>query len=289
MAYFLLFTSLFIEVLRNVYLNHFGKDYTKSPTDAYLFNAVSTFGGLILLVCLRPQLQISGFSFWLSVCFALASAMAQYCLLMSMATGSMSYSVLISYLGMLIPTSYSIVCSKSVTVYQLIGLALMVLTIYLGVGAKNDSKISVRWLIYSAVSFISWGLVGLIQLLHQASPYKNESSGFLIWSFVFMVVLFLLMNCFAGRKQTELSHYRLKSKATFFVLGAGVFVGATNKINLYLSGVLPGIVLFPIVNGGVIVLSGIASVLFFKEKLSRMQMIGILIGILSICLLGITK
>ena len=96
MAYFLLFTSLFIEVLKNVYLNHFGKDYTKSPTDAYLFNAVSTFGGLILLVCLRPQLQISGFSFWLSVCFALASAMAQYCLLMSMATGSMSYSVLIS-------------------------------------------------------------------------------------------------------------------------------------------------------------------------------------------------
>ena len=286
MAYFLLFASLLIEVLKNIYLNHFGKDYTKTPRDAYLFNAVSTFGGLVLLVCLGPELRISGVSMGLAVCFALTSATAQFSLLMSMANGSMSYSVLISYLGMLIPTCYSMACARSVNMYQVIGLVLMILSLYLGVGAKNDSKITIKWLLYSLVSFVSWGLVGLIQLLHQSSPYKYEINGFLIWSFAFMVVLFFIMYFFAEKKQAHVSDYTIKCKATFFVLGAGLFVGATNKINLYLSGVLPGIIFFPIINGGVIILSGIASVLVFKEKLSKAQMMGIFIGIVSVCLLG---
>lgn len=70
-------------------------------------------------------------------------------------------------------------------------------------------------------------------------------------------------------------------------LGTGVIIGVTNQVNLWLSGVLPSIVFFPIVNGGVIILSGIAAVVLFREKLTKAQKIGIFTGILSICLLGI--
>lgn len=286
MAYFLLFTSVFIEVLKNIYLNYFGKDCTKTPRDAYLFNAVSTLGGLVLLICIGPQFKISIYSVIMAVCFALISAAAQFSLLMSMACGSMSYSVLFSYLGLLVPTVYSMICGRFVTGSKVLGLMLMLLTIYLGIGVKNDSKITFKWIVYSVISFISWGLVGLIQILHQSSPCKNEINGFLIWSFVFMTFLFLVMYVIAKRKQEGKQHYILKSKDTWFVLIAGLFVGATNKINLYLSGVLPGIILFPIVNGGVIILSGIASVLIFKEKLTKAQLGGIITGIVSVCLLG---
>lgn len=287
MAYFLLFTSVLIEVLKNIYLNHFGKDCTKTPRDAYLFNAVSTLGGLVLLICIGPEFKISSYSMMMAVCFALISAIAQFSLLMSMACGSMSYSVLFSYLGLLIPTGYSMIRSRNVTLCQIIGLLLMILTLYLGIGVKNDTKITLKWIVYSAISFVAWGMVGLVQVLHQSSCYKGEINGFLIWSFLFMVILFGVMYLCMKRRQTEAPHYILKSKDTVFVLIAGLFVGATNKINLYLSGVLPGIILFPIVNGGVIILSGIASVLLFKEKLSKMQILGIVTGIISICLLGI--
>ena len=67
----------------------------------------------------------------------------------------------------------------------------------------------------------------------------------------------------------------------------GVFSAINNKFNLYLSGVMDSAVFFPIVNGGVIVLSGLASVLVFKEKISGKKLAGLIIGIIATCLIGI--
>ncbi len=287
MAYFLLFTSVLIETLKNLYLNHFGKDYTKTKRDAYLFNAVCSIGGLLFLICTGYDIKLSVFSIVLAFCFALATTMAQFFLLMSMATGSLSYSVLISYLSLIIPTVASMIWNWNVTFLQIIGLILMIITLYLGVGAKKDSKITGKWLLYSAGSFVAWGMVGLIQIIHQSSPYKGEINGFLIWGFVMVTVFFFLFYTLANRKSTETANYKIKSKSTVLVLLSGVVVGATNKINLYLSGVLPGIIFFPIVYGGVIILSGIVSVCILKEELSKTQMLGIVLGILSVCLLAL--
>ena len=67
----------------------------------------------------------------------------------------------------------------------------------------------------------------------------------------------------------------------------GVIIGAINLINLYLSGKMPSVIFFPIVNGGVIVLSGLAAILFFKEKLSVKQTIGLILGIAATCFLSL--
>ncbi len=287
MAYFLLFASVFVDTLKNIFLNMFGKDYTKTYQDAFLFNAVCCVGGLLLLICLGPEFSISSYSMILAFFFAFVTAMAQFFLLMSMATGSMSFSVLFSYLGLIVPTLYSILIgAQSVKAYQLIGLLLMIVTLYLCVGAKSETKITLKWIIYSVLSFLAWGGVGLIQFLHQSSPHKDEISGFLIWSFIIMIVMFFVMYLVARKNTHEEPKYIIKSNATWIALGAGVIVGATNKVNLYLSGVLPSIVFFPIINGGVIILSGIASILVFKEKLNKNQIAGIILGIVSICLLG---
>ena len=66
---------------------------------------------------------------------------------------------------------------------------------------------------------------------------------------------------------------------------SGVFVAINNKFNLYLSGVLDAAVFFPIVNGGGLVLTSVASVILFREKLSKKQWIGVIIGILSVILI----
>ena len=57
-------------------------------------------------------------------------------------------------------------------------------------------------------------------------------------------------------------------------------------MNLYLSGAMNPIVFFPIVNGGVILLSGIAAICVFREKLSKQQWIGLAVGFASIMCLG---
>ena len=60
---------------------------------------------------------------------------------------------------------------------------------------------------------------------------------------------------------------------------AGVAVFAMNYLNLRLSGLLPSQLFFPLVNGSAIVLSTVASVLIFKEKLEGRQVVGLVGGI----------
>ena len=50
---------------------------------------------------------------------------------------------------------------------------------------------------------------------------------------------------------------------------------------------MPSIIVFPILNGGVIVLSGIAALIIYKEKLTVQQYLSIGIGIIATCILGV--
>ena len=69
------------------------------------------------------------------------------------------------------------------------------------------------------------------------------------------------------------------------MIACGACGAVNNKFNLYLSGVMDSAVFFPIVNGGGLVLTTLAAVLLFREKLSKKQWIGVLVGIASVVFL----
>lgn len=285
MLYFLLFLSVFTDTFKNIYYNHFGNNVLKSDCDAILFNAVCGAGSVIFFLCTGCGFKISAFSLVAALAFAVVTALAQYFSLMAMSVGSMSYSVLFTYLGMLIPTLFGIVAySQPVSVLQTVGLLMMLFTLYLGAGVKKGEKINFKWLIFALGSFVMWGLVGVIQQIHQNSSYAGEMNVFLLWSFIFMTLIFSAIYIIMPKQE---KNYRLKSKVTVLSIISGLIIGAVNLINLYLSGKLPSIVVFPILNGGVIILSGLAALILFKEKLSKKQYIGMILGTVSVCLLNL--
>ena len=59
--------------------------------------------------------------------------------------------------------------------------------------------------------------------------------------------------------------------------------------NLKLSGLLPSQLFFPVVNGSAIILSSVMSVLLFKEKLTKRQVVGLLGGIISLVAICLVK
>lgn len=257
MLYFLLFLSVFTDTFKNIYYNHFGNNVLKSNCDAILFNAVCGAGSVIFFLCTGCGFKISAFSLVAALAFAVVTALAQYFSLMTMSVGSMSYSVLFTYLGMLIPTLFGIIAySQPVSILQTVGLLMMLFTLYLGAGVKKGEKINFKWLMFALGSFVMWGFVGVIQQIHQNSNYAGEMNVFLLWSFIFMTLIFSVI---------------------YIIM----------PINLYLSGKLPSIVVFPILNGGVIILSGLAALILFKEKLSKKQYIGMILGTVSVCLLNL--
>ena len=287
MNYLLLFFSILCETFKNSYTNHFSKNLLNSQADTYLFNAVLSLGAAIFFG-IFGRFSMSSFSLMISIAFALVMALAQLFLVLAMACGPMSYSVLLTYLGgILIPTAYSVIfLNQNVSVFQIAGLIIMLVSVFLGVGVKKNETMSAKWLVLSVGSMVMMGLVGVCQQIHQTSEYRQEIVPFLFWAFLMMTVLFALFYL-SARKKEETHHYHIKSKSSLLILLTGLATGIINLINLYLSGVMKGIIFFPIVNGGVVVLSSLAAILIFREKLDKKQLAGIILGTIAICLLSI--
>lgn len=290
MNYLLLLISVVSETVKNAYTNHFSKRIAKTNADTYLFNAVLSLGGVIFFLFTGNVFKISAFSLVMALVFAVVTIFAQVFLTQAMGCGPMSFSILFTYLGtMIIPTVYGMVfLDQRPGVTQWVGFALMLVSVALSVDLKQKGEhaMSVKWLLLTVGGFIMWGLVGVCQQIHQSSTYAGEINAFLFVSFILMAVILWLF-FLVSKKRGEEQNYFVKSKSSVFVLLSGVANGAINLINLFLAGVMPGIIFFPIVSGGVIILSGLAAIIVFKEWLDKKQVAAVIAGVLSVILLGI--
>ena len=283
--FLLLFLSVFLDTFKNIYYNYFGKNTMKGHRDTLFFNTINCIGAVAYFICRGAEFEVSAFSLGLAAVFGAVTVGAQYFGLLSMGLGPMSYSVLFTYLSMLIPTFFGVAYFDNMpTVIQVAGLIFMVVTFFLSCELKGDTRVSIKWIFAVFASFLGWGFVGVCQQIHQYSDFANELTGFLLWTFIFSAVMFGALFMFSGRKDTDFKKPRLSGIA--LMLFTGVAIGAINEINLYLSGAMNPVIFFPVVNGGVIILSGIAAIFLFRERLSVKQWIGLASGVIAVLCLG---
>ena len=120
-----------------------------------------------------------------------------------------------------------------------------------------------------------------LQKIHQNSQHKEETTGFLLIAFLCSLIYSWIMSRKDG------ASVKFKTKHIVFAVIYGICVYVMNVLNLKLSGIIPSQLFFPLVNGSAIVLSSLMSVLIFKERLSKIQTIGLVGGILSLIVLCI--
>lgn len=72
-----------------------------------------------------------------------------------------------------------------------------------------------------------------------------------------------------------------KRTSVFVAIGAALIGAASYFLQLTCAKVLPASVLYPIVTGGSVVFSAVAGGVFFRERLSRRQLLGI-----ALCMIG---
>ena len=63
--------------------------------------------------------------------------------------------------------------------------------------------------------------------------------------------------------------------------------GAVNLFVMLLTGLLPTAILFPSISAGGMAITFAIAILFYKEKLSKVQILGYMFGIISVVLLNI--
>lgn len=312
--YFMLVLSLAIALFSASSTKLFLSKYNQSESTRFLYQSVSTGVSVVMLVILNGAFKISTFTLLLGLAFGALTATQTVFSMKSMQTGPWSYSSMISSLSTIIPTlSGAVIWNEKIAPAQIAGICLMFVCIFLSSDLKKGgNKANVRWLIYCGITFLCTGFIGVLQKLHQNTQYKGELNEFLIVAFIVSFVFSIVMTVIETQKQKRgaallstqaiaegeqqsveqtqpqpavslRSVLRLVPILTMFISGVGVALN--NKFNLYLSGVLDSSFLFPILNGGGLMLTTLAATLFFKERLSWKQWVGLGVGLIAVILL----
>lgn len=278
--------------------NHYVKSLSDGVAGYHLYNAVTAIVcSLTLLALSGGKLSISPFTLLLAVIFGLVTVVQQVANAAALAQGPLSYTSVIGSMSTVI-TAFSglILFGESISVTQIIGIVLMMFCLVLSVKKDTDSekKAAARWLILCILTCFATGAIGILQKLHQSSAYKGELTAFLIIAFAFSFVFsagniaVLKLKMPKTESSDKLVFHKKKSPLPLLValfVVAGVGIALNNMINLHLSGTVPSAIFFPIVNGGGLILTTLVSVFFFRERLTRIQWLGISLGFVATMLL----
>lgn len=242
---------------------------------------------LFLIIQGKGLFGISAFSLILSVFFGFSVAVTQVMQARAMGNGPASIVTLIYSCGFLIPIFYGLAFwQEDVSVFQWIGVALLVVSISLIVSKGNSGGALVSWLPFAIVAMLGSGINAIFQKTHQYSSYADELPLFLVCSLFFSALFTGLASFLIRGEKTNKTHKKsLKSIAVPICLG--VCVGLLNFLNLSLSGKIPSIIQFPIYNVGNMLLTSGISAAIYKDKITRRQGIGLAVGIAAILVVGL--
>ena len=236
-----------------------------------LFTNLSTFFVISPLTCLY------------GIIYGILLISAQWLYTISLKTGSAATCSMVYSFGFIIPTIASFIFfDDKITLLKIIGLCLAVFVILLISIYKDNKQESNKFIIPLLLSTLSSGGLGVLQKVQQRSEVASEKPSFLFVAFLVAFIIsliFMLINI----KQRK----KINSNQLFFASLCGFCFGSANIVNTTLAGMLPGSILFPTQNIGVILLVTLLGFIIFKEKPKKNEILSFFIGIASIILLSV--
>jgi len=283
MQYLLLMVVIAFCALQTVLQKHYPRVSTKP--NVFLFSSISTFTAMLFFVVTSGfKLEFNAEFIPYSIGFGLAYACAMFGNVLSLKLGSLALTSLVTSYSLLIPTLYGMIFLKEpISVLGYVGIALLIISIFLLNAKKENTMITVKWVIVVALTFVTNGLCSTVQKMEQLTfngGYKNE----------FMIVALLIAGTFLMVIALLQKGGNLKTEAKLSIKTAipnGLANGVVNFLVMVLTGLIPNAVLFPSISAGGIVLSWILATFVYKEKLSRVQLAGYMIGIVSVICLNL--
>ena len=191
------------------------------------------------------------------------------------------YTLFLMSGGMILPALWGwVFLDEPVLILRLIGVVLIVFSISLT--HSEEHKINASMFLSLCGVFLLNGMVSVLSKLHQINTsYKTVSTtAYALLSTVTSLIISVAVYAIRKRpaddnKQPE----KPKTNLTLiFIVALFSLTGSVSSL-LQLEGAknLPASVLYPMITGGSIVLTGIMALIFFGEKLSRREWTAILL------------
>jgi len=254
-----------------------------------LFNAIIFVSIAVIFLMFFKKSSVSCATLICGSIFGLLSVVFQVSYVGAMSKGPVSLTVLINNFSLLLPViAGRLFYNETIKIYQIIAIIFLLLSFTLSLSRdKNGPKINKLWLCLSILCFFASGLLNIMQKIHQNLPVNSEYSGFVLTAYCCASVLSFAIY-FARKKVCKESHtFKLNSKSIGTAVLIGAILGGFQFLMLYTIGIVPSVILFPMYNGLVTVFLSVIGVCFFKDKLTKMQWTGVVLGCISIILISV--
>ncbi len=287
----LLAVSLAFSVATNVSKKLYNRAAPQNKQSIWFFNTMMSLACLVFIVIFSidptaadPLAKLTDFS-WasvgLGVLFGALVLIQTFTYMLALDIGPFSYTAVIVSLSTLIAALSGLFYGETIDGFQIFGMGIMVLCIVFSTDrSKGGKRSSLRWLVIALISCVTNGGVGAMQKVHQNSPYKAQNTVFLVSAFVFMTLVACVMWLILRRRAGK-DVFKPTVKQTSLACLSGAVLSVPHVANLFLAGAMPSAVFFPIINTGSLILTLTAATLIFRDKLSKLQWVGIVLGLLS--------
>ncbi len=203
--------------------------------------------------------------------------------LMMSNSGMTLFTIFLMMGGMTLPYIYGVVfLEENCTIFNLIGLFGILAGIILA--NKKSSKRDARNIIIGILVFVINGICSIISKTHQIEAVYAVVSPleFTFWTSIAKFILCGAAVPFA--KGTITANRKSLGSMAVICLGAAVMFAPSSALQFAAASNLPATVLYPIISGGLIIISALAGTIFFKEKISRETLWGIILCFVGTCL-----
>lgn len=281
MNYILTAVSVILGTGKNI-TSKLGKEYFADINGCARVNAITSVIGCIVFMLSfgNWSKSCSAVFFILSFLYGLCTFLSQIFYIKAVKDGPVSVCSLIYSCGFIIPTVFAAIAFKeNVTLLKIVGILLLVLCTFLASYQKEKTD-KCNWLIPACLAMLSSGTVGVLQKTVRQFYPKWYMDEYLFLAFTFMLIISITAMKLSKPVYREFN----KRYIHILTLFLAVCVVGANKLNLQLSGIMPGVIFFPAVNGGCLVLSSVMSRVIFRERFSKVKMLGLIGSVVAIVL-----
>jgi len=239
----------------------------------------------------------TAFSFTLAIIMAVILAFASLVGILIMKYGQISvYSVFMMLGGMILPYFYGLIfLSETISAARIIGLVILICALPCSIAipnnAKNKTKEAVKsrfyYILCVCIFFIN-GFTSIIAKIHSINISAIPAANFIVyvnfWAAVINGVAYFICALYIKNSENPDNNNIKKTKtnkfhAVIIIALYAVTAGTGFLFQLISAQTVPAVVLFPFVSGGTIVLSTLTARIFFKEKVGRLALAGIIMAI----------
>lgn len=255
--YFLLIIIATVSVsFQFVFNDKFREETDNTLNSSLKFNLYSSVVGFVVLLILNGvQFNVTVFSLLTACVYSLTYIAFCYATFKALDVANLSvYSVFSMIGGMILPFVYGILCGEEFKIIRMLCCILVGISIIMSM--KSDEHTG-KSTVYYMLVFVLNGLFGVISKFHQFHADACVDSG----SFMLLIKITSVLFSFILLSINKKHKVSINSKAAISCCAYGVLNSVGNLLFLVALLHVPASVQYPVITGGVIIISTLITIL----------------------------